>query len=414
MEGLILIVEDSSMYGKFLVRTIEHNLGLKTVWFKNYKETEEFLKTSQPISLALLDLRLPDALDGEIIDLCGDFKIPAVVITSDFNEDLQEFIWSKGVVDYVIKEGPNTAHYILDLVERFTNNSDTGILLVDDSKFARKHLKQSLKSQNFKLFEASDGLEALEVLKENPCIKMVLTDYNMPNCDGFELTKKIRTNYPLDKLAIIGLSAAGNHKLAVKFIKNGANDFLTKPFFSEMLFCRINLNLKIVQQFESFRSASFLDQLTNISNRRYLFETGNLIYENGERTGEYPVVAMVDIDNFKKINDTYGHPMGDMVIKKIANTLQSSIRKSDFISRYGGEEFCIVCSHMEESQIKEIFDKLREKVSSLSFKFSNETFNVTVSIGICSEPIGSFLTMIKKADEKLYLAKEQGRNRVCL
>ncbi len=414
MENLILVVEDSNMYGKYLVRTIENNLGMRTAWFKNYKETRDFLESGTYISLALLDLRLPDALDGEIIDLCRENKIPSVVITSDFNDDLQEFIWSKQVVDYVIKEGPHTINYILDLVERFTNNSETGILIVDDSAVARTHLKQTLATQHYQLFEASDGLEALEVLRENPCIKMVITDYNMPRCDGFELTKKIRVDYPLDKLAIIGLSAAGNHRLAVKFIKNGANDFLTKPFFSEMMFCRIALNLKIVSQFESFRTATLLDQLTNINNRRYLFEAGDMIYENGMRTGDYPVVAMADIDKFKQVNDRYGHPVGDIVIKKVAETLQSNIRKSDFISRYGGEEFCIVCRNMDKNEILRVFDNLREKVAALEFEAAEEQFQVTVSMGICTEPAGSFLSMINKADESLYKAKNSGRNRVCL
>jgi diguanylate cyclase (GGDEF)-like protein len=414
MQPLILIVEDSLMYGKLLERNIVNNLGFETVWVKTYAEAEAYLNLGKEITLALLDFRLPDALDGQIIDLFQRFRVPSVVITADFSDDMQELIWSKRIIDYVVKEGAHSIQYILDLIERIARNEQVGILIVDDSQVARMHIRNILKPLRFTVFDASSGAEALTLLDQHQNIKLVLTDYNMPNMDGFELTRRIRQTYSMDRLSIIGLSASGNHQLTVKFIKYGANDFLGKPFLSEMLYCRINLNLKIVEQFDTLREVTLIDHLTNVNNRRFLFEAGDLLFEDGMRSGNYPVVAMLDLDNFKRINDTYGHGKGDEVIRRIAETLQLSIRKSDVLSRYGGEEFCIVCRNMERSQIEKVFNLWKDKVGALEYSAGEDVFRVTVSIGVCTEQKGSFLEMIKAADEKLYQAKNEGRNRVCL
>lgn len=412
MEHTILIIEDSVMYGNMLKRCIINGLGFNTIWAQTYAEAESILEENDAITLALVDLVLPDALNGESVDLTISHNVPTVIVTSNISDDIQEFVWKKRVVDYVIKEGGHSTEYILGVIERIIKNRDTGILVVDDSSFARSHIRELLEVHQFQIFEAENGLEALDILEKEPTIKLVLTDYKMPQCDGFELIKRIRRSYHLDKLAIIGLSAQGNHKTSVKFIKYGANDFLSKPFISEQLYCRINQNIKVVEHFESLREITLIDYLTNINNRRYLFETGDIIFENALRTKSVPVVAMLDIDHFKHINDTYGHIVGDEILKTMAEALKLSLRKSDVISRYGGEEFCIIANNMQLDHAPKVFNKLREMVANLSFLKIGVNENITVSIGLCMELKSSFYEMVKIADQKLYEAKVTGRNKV--
>ncbi len=410
MEDTILIVDDSRMYGKHLKRTIEENLGYRAQWFESFRETERYFNDGGHPAIALLDYTLPDAMDGEIIDLCLRFNIPSVVITSRFSADHQEYLWSKQIVDYVIKEGSHTVGYLLNLITRFFKNPETGILIVDDSKMARNHLINLLHPYRFQLFEAAEAEEALQILETQKDIKLVLADYAMPKCDGFELTKKIRQQWPVEKLAVIGLSAKGSHQLAVKFIKYGANDFLSKPFLSEMLMCRINQNLTLLEHFDSLHELSNIDYLTGIYNRRYLFELGEVIFAQAQRTGDYPVIAMIDIDHFKLVNDNYGHIIGDRVLERLAKTLKLNIRKGDILARYGGEEFCLICLNMDASQVEKIFEKWRQTIAELGFQADGKLFSVTVSIGICMEKRESFLSMVEIGDENLYKAKEAGRN----
>ena len=414
MNSRILIVEDSEFYGKLLKRTITSQLGLQVLWFKTYAETESVIEDSDDICIALLEFHLPDAMNGEIINLCVRYSIPSVVMTGKFSPDLQELIWSKRVIDYVLKEGGHALEYLVELVDRSIKNKKIGILIVDDSKVGRNHLRNLLETHQFKIYEAEHGLEGLEVLEKNQDIKLALVDYKMPVCNGFEFTKKVRQKYPLDKLAIIGISARGSHAMMIKFIKYGANDFITKPFISELLYCRVNQNIKIIESFETIRQTALIDHLTKIHNRRYLFEAGEVLFNSAKRNGTYLAVAMIDIDNFKQINDTMGHVTGDSVIKKVSHLLKDNIRNSDLIVRYGGEEFCIVSSNMDPKQAIFLFDNLRLKIYQNEFLHEGNAFQVSVSFGVCIEKKNTLTDMINAADEKLYEAKEQGKNKVCL
>ncbi|MCG8453032.1 MAG: diguanylate cyclase [Spirochaetales bacterium] len=410
MEKTVLIVEDSMMFGRMLQRCMRNELGFTSVWVQSMEEAREYLAKGNRPTVAILDYCLPDALDGEVVEMAHSFGIPSILTSADYSDNLQEFAWSRRVLDLVVKDGSQAFSLIIDIVDRISKNADTGVLIVDDSRTARNHLRNLLEPWQFHIYEACDGYEALEQVDRNPEIRLVLTDYYMPRCDGFELTKALRKNYAMDRLSIIGLSARGDHQTTVQFIKNGANDFLGKPFISEMLLCRINQNLRIVEHFDTFRELAMVDHLTNISNRRHLNEAGDIVFENGMRTGDYPVVAMMDLDNFKRINDQYGHDMGDHVLAGIARKLRMTIRKSDILSRYGGEEFCMVCQNMDPKKAASKFDKWRQLIETMEFCCGEERFGVTVSIGLCTKPQESFQAMVKHADLKLYEAKKAGKN----
>ena len=412
METNILIVEDSQFFGKLLKHNIESRLGYNVYWYKSLEETENAIEEISNISIAILDFHLPDAKEGQIIDSCTARNIPTIVMTGRFSPDVQEATWSRKVIDYVLKEDGNCINYLIEMIQRFFMNRELGILIVDDSTVARKHLHQLLDIHQFKIYEAKDGLEALEVLESNMDIKLVLTDYSMPRCDGFELTRKIRQTYPTDRLAIIGVSARGNHTMMIKFIKYGANDFFTKPFISDLLFCRIYQNLRLVDSFTTLKEEALIDHLTGLHNRRYLFETGDLLFKSAKRNGQFMIVAMIDLDNFKWVNDTLGHDTGDMVLETFAETLKNSIRESDIICRYGGEEFCIVGNNMHPKDAVLLFEDLRDKLSKIEFSTGQTQFQITASIGLCVEKKSSFSDMITVADKKMYEAKQQGKNRV--
>jgi len=414
MDVQIIIVEDSEFFGKLVKRQIISSLGLQVIWYKSYAEAEAGISQLTGNSIALLDFHLPDAMSGEIIDLFMKKNIPSIVMTGTFSADLQELIWSKKVIDYVIKEGGHSVGYIIELIDRFIKNAEIGILVVDDSKVGREHLKKLLGIHQFKVYEAKHGLEGIEVLESHSDIKLVLVDYEMPVCDGFEFTRKVRLNYSVDKLAIIGISARGSHAMLTKFVKYGANDFITKPFISELLYCRINQNLKIIDFFETVKQVALIDHLTKIHNRRYLFETGEVLFNSAKRNGTYLTATMIDIDNFKNVNDTMGHETGDLVIKKIANILKDNIRNSDILCRYGGEEFCIISNNMDPKEAITLFDKIREKIFTYPFSFNNKEFRISASFGVCIEKKNSLIDMINAADEKLYDAKKQGKNRICV
>jgi diguanylate cyclase (GGDEF)-like protein len=330
------------------------------------------------------------------------------------SDENREWILSKNVIDYVIKESIGDVDYLVGLIRRCYYNRSIKVLVVDDSTISRRVIRQLLERQLFIVLEATSGLEALSQLEMHPDIKLVITDYLMPGMDGFELISQIRKAYLKENLAIIGVSAHGSGILSAKFIKKGANDFMSKPFLNEEFTCRISQNLDMLEYIGLVRDVSNRDYMTQLYNRRYFYEAGKALFENARRGNLELCVAMMDIDHFKQINDTYGHEMGDAAIRHVAAQITDNLRGTDIVSRFGGDEFCVLAAGLIKSKILTLFNRLRMKIEDSIYKDtnSNSTIKITVSIGI-STVIGNTLEeTVKRADEQLYRAKQIGRNQV--
>ncbi len=299
----------------------------------------------------------------------------------------------------------------MSLVRRISLNKFIHILVVDDSSTVRNHLVRLLSAHEFIVHEAGDGDTALDVLERHPEIKAVITDYFMPGMDGVELTRRIRRLHHKDQLAVIGISAYGNSILSARFIKNGANDFLNKPFPARNLLsgdpesgdARIHPeaagNLHSRPPDRTLQPTPFLRGLGPLPRR----------LAQGERNHD---LAMIDIDHFKHVNDTYGHAVGDAVLKHVAHGLSNRFRGGDMVARLGGEEFCVIARGLTGQQAMDVFNDLRNSIERSKAKTARASVGVTISIGICDRPLGSLDAMLAAADAALYKAKRAGRNRV--
>ncbi len=243
----VLLVEDSPILATLFRKKIEADLGFNVTVADSYSGALSILNSGESGFFAgLLDLNLPDAPNGEIVDLVLSKNIPSIVFTGMFQDNIRKMMWDKGIVDYVIKGGTHNLEYVCSLIYRLHQNCSVKVLVVDDSATSRKYISALLKIHKYLVYEAGDGREALDMLDKNPDIKMVITDYNMPNMDGFELTREIRSKFEKEKMAVIGVSAQGNENLSAQFIKNGASDFITKPFNREEFYCRLMQNITMI------------------------------------------------------------------------------------------------------------------------------------------------------------------------
>jgi len=206
--------------------------------------------------IALLDLNLPDASGGEIVDYAISKALPSLVFTTQFSEELRKSLFSKNIIDYVVKETPSSLDYVISVVRRIHANIGLKALIVDDSKTVRSVVSGLMRTQQLTALEAKNGVEALEVLKANPDVRVVVTDYDMPEMDGMNLIKKIRAEHSMDKLAIIGMSAHGDDVLSAQFIKSGANDFIHKPFQPEEFLCRVTQNLDMLENIMALQASN--------------------------------------------------------------------------------------------------------------------------------------------------------------
>jgi diguanylate cyclase (GGDEF)-like protein len=194
----------------------------------------------------------------------------------------------------------------------------------------------------------------------------------------------------------------------------GASDFLPKPFLREEFFCRVLQNLDILGYIETMREAAFRDYLTGLRNRKYFFERCPEMHLAAQAGGPPIAVAMVDVDHFKRVNDTYGHDGGDVALTHLAALLREHLPGADPVARFGGEEFCALIPGGDRATAARLFEELRRQVEASVAHLGEQPIRFTVSAGVALRPGASLSEMVSRADELLYQAKESGRNRVIL
>lgn len=414
MKGRVLIVEDEHMTARLVRRELEKALPLPVQVADSYRATRELVERegASAFSIALVDLHLPDSAPGEALDHLLQLGIPCIVFTGEFSDELREQMVAKRVIDYVLKENSASVQVVAKLILRIHRNQGIKVLVVDDSRTARRYLAELLARHQFQVLEAESGEEALDLLEQHREVYLVITDYHMPGMDGFELTQRIRARFDLNRLAIIGLSAHGNNLLSARFIKHGANDFISKPFLEEEFYCRVTQNIVLMETIRALEEASVRDALTGLHNRRYFTEAGGQLFANLRRGQLEIVVAMIDLDHFKRINDTFGHEAGDAVLKAVGQTLAACVRETDILARVGGEEFCVLLVNTSPAGAAALFERMRRAVEEAAIAYAGASLSITASFGVCTLAKESLQAMVNAADDLLYQAKNLGRNRV--
>lgn len=251
----ILLAEDSKSIQSALTTALESSFDVKVVVAETFAQAAAVLDSKgAELFLAILDLALPDAMNGEVVDHALRLGVPSLVFTSTFDDALRNDLLSKGVLDYVVKSG-RAVEEVARLVGRLQANRARKILVVDDSVSARASICSSLAAFGFQVLAAGSGEQALEVLASQAGIDLVITDFEMPGMDGVQLTQILRKVHSRDDVAVIGVSSAATGGLAARFLKHGATDYLHKPFGREELYCRVLCIIEGIEQ--NRRAASF-------------------------------------------------------------------------------------------------------------------------------------------------------------
>lgn len=297
------------------------------------------------------------------------------------------------------------------------------ILVIDDTKTVRQQILETL--QETELFttyhEAGDGIEGFKLLLSEP-IDIILCDLEMPGMDGYKFLRMVASREELMDIPVIMLTSHEDQESKIRGLEAGASDYVTKPFFPAELLARVKVQLKIKSLQDSLKESnqqlkelSQTDALTSLANRRCLMEILAVEYERSQRNITPFSLLMIDLDHFKKINDTYGHQEGDVVLRSLSELMLSHLRQYDTAARFGGEEFSLVLPETDPVEAAGVAERMRKAIAGMSFTGAIAKLKITASIGVATVPkpqIQSVDEMLRAADDALYEAKSNGRNRV--
>ncbi|QDQ25705.1 diguanylate cyclase [Chitinimonas arctica] len=283
------------------------------------------------------------------------------------------------------------------------------VLVVEDSLTASKLVQRTLGENGIESLAIAQPREVLTTLKRYQP-DLILMDMHMPDCTGVEAARVIRQHTEFLSIPIVYLSGETDVALQIEALRLGGDHFLTKPFNPVILNAIVKSK---IERYRSLRRSMFHDSLTGLLNHTSSKQRLDTALNLAMAEQEPMAVAMIDIDHFKKVNDSYGHPVGDQVIRSLAWLLKQRLRKSDILGRYGGEEFLVALPGATLTQAFQILDRIRHDFSQIKHPFNETWFNTTFSSGVAQFPlISNGEALVKQADEALYEAKRAGRDRV--
>jgi diguanylate cyclase (GGDEF)-like protein len=296
------------------------------------------------------------------------------------------------------------------------------ILVADDSGVSRHVICAFLRASGHEVISAKDGTEALEALRSDTGISLALVDWMMPELDGIEVCRQLRAIPDRDYTYMISVTTRSEKQDIVCALEAGFDDFLTKPVQPAELNARllvgsriIELQRKLLEACEQSQFKATHDSLTGLWNRGAILEFLRAQLAKAVRHSNNLALLIVDVDQFKRINDTYGHSVGDSVLVHVAQVMSASIRASDWLGRYGGEEFLVIASEAPGNDAAQMAERLRLAVAESPFTLGKATICPTISIGIANTlAIESPTTesLVRLADAALYRAKDNGRNQI--
>lgn len=414
MKKILLIEDDLKLLEKKIIE-LDAIFPYPIVSVQNYEDLQKSLEEHKKnIFIALLDNVLMGAKEYEAVDLLLANNIPTIVYTEEFSNEAREILFDKGVLDYIIKKPTSDALYTTRLIERVYKNSFIKALIVDGSQNFRNKLALNLQQFGLKCLQSADAQTTVKILETNTDIQLVMIDSDISgDIQGIELVENIREQFPSTALGILGMSPHGyNSQLSIEYLKKGANDFIIKPFVKEQLNLRIMQVLEMLDIIKEKHIQATVDPLTQLKNRRALEVEVKGMISKVMKSNAPLSVAMIDIDFFKSVNDTYGHDIGDGVLQFVSQQLKSSFRRDDLLVRNGGEEFCVVLEDLSQDKAIAMFESLRKKIELTPYVNNDVKIEITISIGLFYGIKDDINTMLSIADERLYVAKESGRNMV--
>ncbi|MDD5300625.1 MAG: diguanylate cyclase [Gallionella sp.] len=411
----IFVVEDEPEQAEELKIQLGY-FGYDVSVFNKLADFQQAMQATSDV-VVLMDINFPENSRGGIlatkeIQQKRDVPAPVVFLTSNVELDARLEAVRAGGIAYLSK--PVNIGNLIDKLDSLTSTLPSApyrVLIVDDSEALTTYYATVLEQAGMVVKAVNNPLHVMEPLLEfTP--DLILLDIYMPECNGMELASVIRQLDAFVGIPIVFLSAESDLDKQLFAMGLGADDFLTKPIQPQHLISSVSSR---IQRSLILRSFMVRDSLTGLLNHTAIKDQLDREVAQTKRRGMPLAFAMVDIDHFKKVNDTYGHPAGDRVIKSLSRMLKQRLRETDMVGRYGGEEFAVILSNTNGETALKVLDAIRKDFARLRHLAEGKEFSATFSCGIADVSFfGDSVKLCDAADKALYKAKHAGRNQVVL
>jgi len=408
-----------------LIREMMHDvvMGIGHTYFSSNSSEDAFrILNENEIHFIISGLELADSSGEDLIVelLESEHKdVPVIVLTSTDNMEIRKKLFELGVVDYIVKDSI-TDEKLKNYIEAFEFRDEViskmrhrSVALLDDSLLVNTLVKNIFDLHG--IHDVDSYYKAEDLLASDKEYAIYILDLVLPGISGEEVLLTLRKK--AKNSIIILISSITNYKTISNILSSGADDFIMKPFDASVFMARIKahsrnyiLREELERANRELEKASITDGLTQIFNHRYIVDRVEEEMERAKRYDKDLAIFLLDIDNFKHVNDTYGHQVGDEVLRSISSCLKHIVRQSDSVGRYGGEEFMIILPETDLEAAKCCGEKIRKAIEDM--RFSQKDLRVTISGGGVSLVDQTATKLIKQADEGLYQSKRDGKNRM--
>jgi diguanylate cyclase (GGDEF)-like protein len=402
----VVIIDSESPELTVLTDQISSQLAVKVTRVETVEAAKD-LPTPSAVILSLpLSINNYTPLEG----------VPTVLISGNLPLQSRQFLLAKKLLDTVANYSQHNCRYIISLLKRIDLLRQTKVLVCEGEKLTQTLIARNLTTLGVDVITCDSLGEVKKKMARPNDIRLVMVSSHLGKSPGLEVVEHLRNRYNKLDLPIIALmDESDSEEFEIEFLRHGATASIVKkistPLSMEQFRSQVMQTLRqVINYFEMSRMAE-RDSLTGAFNRRHFFDAGEGLFANYQRGNIFLAVAMLDIDDFKKVNDTYGHPAGDLAIISMAKQLERAVRKTDIVSRFGGEEFCVILSGTDAENALAVMERIRTAIESeIHSTETGDTFSYTVSIGITVQKAETLEKMVNKSDKLLYKAKSSGKN----
>lgn len=409
----VLIAEQEQAIRDALCERVYNTLGVQADAVNTASAVRKLLKSHpDEYVLAVVDTRLPDAPDGEVLEVLTENSIPTIALSSVITENVADRLQNRHIIDCVLRRNDDDITLIADIVERTLRNHQRKIIFFSNNDFNRKSIRQLLDIHRYTVVDVRNEADIRRQLGDHADTALVLIDYLSIQHNELQLINSLRQQYRREDLSIAVVCNEHNTSSSARMLRAGATDIIYRQHNTEEFYYRIQQCVESVERVREIKFSTMRDLLTGLYNRDYLFDIGEKLFASASRGDSPLTVAVIQIDNVRELTTTHGIDVSNAVLKSAALLLADEFRKNDVLARFSADKFICLATNVGSHNARMVFERVRQKVAKTHIECGSLVVSTTATIGVSTSSNESFLDMIASAERKLDSAVQNGTNTI--